>query len=247
MGALLDLVVANLNGSRRGVASLPQLHQVCDLLDAQAESVIMLQEVVLPVATSLAERFPGRGIETTMLSPTESDPGMAMGLATVSTLPVLGTQSIQFSNPRLESRQPDGRRWGSHDKGALLTRHKAPDGSELTAVNVHALPFRRFDVEDTSQLVLQTWQGFFDALDAALAPTESALFVAGDFNLDDRSALDAFIEPRDLSPQFEGRPTRPSGRSTDDLYARGAVRLLRSRTVDIGSDHFALVAHLELG
>jgi endonuclease/exonuclease/phosphatase (EEP) superfamily protein YafD len=72
------------------------------------------------------------------------------------------------------------------------------------------------------------------------------LIMAGDFNLEDRSALDHFVTGHRLRSQFEGAPTRPSGGTSDELYLGEALTSIATETVDIGSDHFALVCRLGL-
>ncbi len=237
-----SITIGSLNlAGGMGLAELDErfAHLVASIRSASLD-ILLVQE--LPHGGSLT-RHPAKRLaratslleyETFMLSPVSSLEGSeSMGVGIFSRFPISNVERSFFRNPNLVGLLR-GREINMHDKG-MISACVRVDGAALAVCNLHSFPFRLFSGQSARE-VDALWQEVAEIL-ICRVPSGSACIVGGDFNSEDRSNLIGRLPGYGFRSAFTGRPTRPNGRSDDDLLiSRGLVET-KSMIVPVASDH----------
>ena len=156
-----------------------------------------------------------------------------MGLAILSRYPIANYQRHEFHNP-CWTHVRAGKKIQSRSKGALVADIEHPS-KNLRVACVHLLPPHIFNIgegshiagEYVSKVALELWEAF-GRID----------ILAGDFNNELRCK---FFQTYGYSSATEGKITRTSGMSHDDVLVSSPASLLNAEIKPGLSDHHTVV------
>jgi endonuclease/exonuclease/phosphatase (EEP) superfamily protein YafD len=239
----------NVNGGETVAGAERPVKEVIAQLANDDYDVLLLQEFPERLLAQLCDSLPGWAVRSWMLSEAERSNEGSVGLVTICRYDVRRTQRVAFPNPDLAVRLPDDRICRSHDKGALVvTLDIAHLPDPVQVANVHALPFHRFGVAEDSDQVEAVWSAFGRCLSTVISLGHPNVVIGGDFNSCTRQAVNGVLGQWGLNPLFSTTPTRPGGRTTDDIYVysrKGRTSQL-GQPQDVGSDHLQIAVELTL-
>lgn len=195
------------------------------LLQTKDPQLILLQEAVLDPHTQ--ECFPDYNVSAAVNIDLRH---RQYGVLTAAKTPIIETVGIKTNRREMHF---------ATRKSLLITTHPFKTGTELTAVNLHAINFvsAAVFVEEIDRLV--------EALQLRSGP----MIVTGDFNTWSRKRMDyleSFALAIDLKPavfENEQHIKQRFSKPLDHLYYRG-IEMLHAEAVDTGkvSDHNPIVA-----
>jgi endonuclease/exonuclease/phosphatase (EEP) superfamily protein YafD len=195
------------------------------LLQTNKPELILLQEAVLDQHTH--ECFPGYNVSAAINIDLRH---RQYGVLSAAKSPIIETIGIKTNRREMHF---------ATRKSLLITTHPFKNGTELTAVNLHAINFvsAAVFVEEIDRLI--------EALQLRSGP----LVVTGDFNTWNRKRMDyleSFALAINLEParfKNEQHIKQRFSKPLDHLYYRG-IELLHAEAVDTGkvSDHNPIVA-----
>jgi hypothetical protein len=168
------------------------------------------------------------------------DPTQGLCQSIISKYPLSEHSFTFFYNPPFKRVMENGEEWTSHNKG--MTTCKADVGGiSVTFQTLHAVPFRPFAVDLKSPEAVKVLQSM-DALIDRMAPH---YVFQGDFNYPELSEL--FPETMGSLTEVGGKhPTTPRGKLYDHILCRGAQPISVSIDTTALTDHYPVIATLEI-
>lgn len=221
---------------------------IIETLIALAPDIVTLQEAhtskVLVQAEVLAKALGLSYWVNDVYAPSHIENGQGLSQAILSRFPLSGHTFDLFLNPGLRRVWEDGNEAATHDKGVTRALAMLPGGVEIEVKTLHAVPFRKFDVDPLSEAMTPIRESMM----ALCQPTQSPFLLSGDFNFNAPMVreylpklFDAGVEEIEML-----EPTTPKGRTYDHILYMG-MRLVSTGVIsDVLTDHFPVVAEFEI-
>jgi endonuclease/exonuclease/phosphatase family metal-dependent hydrolase len=219
------------------------LDEIIKLLKELSPDIITLQEVHSDATSNQAETIAKAvGLKycvSDFYADSHIEKGQKLGQGIISRYKITDHSFQLFTNPQYEVVWEDGSKAISHDKG-VTTCVIEVDGKPLVLKTLHAIPFRRFEIDplgEDARPVLEDMQ--------AKLKVEDDFIIQGDFNLDYPTL--APVLPKLFAQANEitlDNPTTPKGRKYDHVVFRG-LSLISTQILDnVLTDHYPVVTEL---
>lgn len=106
------------------------------------------------------------------------DCNLKIGISVISNSTIIYSKKIDLPNPHISSMQKNGDVWKTHNKGILKVQI-FKFGYKINILNLHLLPFHRFEKNLTDKVVQNSWLAVDEKLNLH---TDNFTIIAGDFN-----------------------------------------------------------------
>lgn len=221
------------------------LGEIISLLKREMPDIITLQETQrndsLDQAKVIAEAL-GYNFVHDSTSESHIDKGFMLGNATLTKFPIANHIFDYFHNPKFQVVWEDGKTVTSFDKG-YTTCELDVDGKTITVTNLHLIPFKRFEVEVDSEKAKKV----FDDIQSRFSGDTLPWLVQGDFNVH-TVKLSPYLPllMNNAEETILSQPTTPQGYTYDHIVCRGGTIANQKVISDVLTDHFPVVAEVEL-
>lgn len=222
------------------------LQEIIALLRAENPDIITLQEVQksdhTDQAKTIAEAL-GYSYVHDSTSASHIDDGHQLGHAIFTRHSLGAHKTGLFDNPKYEVEWEDGSQAVSFDKG-YSTCVITIDGRPVAVTTLHLIPFRRFKVDVRSKEAKAVLRNVEETLGDNPAPW----LIQGDFNINASTMQDFF--PRLFAGDTEeitlDSGTTPKGHMYDHIIAKGGKITDYTVIDDVLTDHYPVVAEIEV-
>lgn len=219
------------------------LDSIVELLEAEQPDIVTLQEVQQKKGYDqveiIAKKLGYAHYFHDITSDSHIDTDCTLGHAVISKHPISQHRSGFFYNPKAEIVWEDGSVATSFDKGfsnCLITI----DGIEIEVTTLHLIPFRRFNIELSSQKA----KTILENVTNILSFSNKNVLVQGDFNIDSDRLEPYFrdlFDKENLSEVVIDKPTNPKGRKYDHVLYRG-LKLESMKIISgVRTDHYPVI------
>lgn len=225
------------------------LDNVIALLKAENADIVTLQETQLNAAYDqvkiMAEQL-GYNYVHNPTSDSHIDKGCKLGQAILTRHKITGHIHGLFTNPNVEVKWEDGSIIASHDKG-YTTCALSIHGKSITVTTLHLVPFRRFKIDvhtKTGKYILADVENTITSTNSNHAPW----IIQGDFNIDSellKNYLPKLFDQNTAELPVPS-PTTPKGHKYDHIICRGGVILKQEIRSEVLTDHFPVIAQIEI-
>jgi endonuclease/exonuclease/phosphatase family metal-dependent hydrolase len=222
------------------------LDAIIGLLESEKPDIITLQEIQVnstkDQAKEIADRL-GYTYVRDIISDSHIDTDCELGHAILTRYEIISHSYGFFTNPNVEIEWEDGSTASSFDKGYSTCVLKI-DNREVAVTTLHLVPFRRFDIDIHSDMAKSILKNVQDTINDDHSPW----LIQGDFNIND-SQLESYL-PRLFNENTTEialeQPTTPKDRKYDHIILRGGKLLNHKVISDVLTDHYPVVAEVEI-
>lgn len=224
------------------------LGHIVKFLKSVNADLITLQEVHKDDKLNQAEYFAEQlGMEyciSDFYDDSHIEEGQKLGQAIIARSPISDREFQFYTNPNKETTSDDGLSiWRSHDKGRTRCSIDL-GGITLQVTTTHLVPFRKFNIELSSE----EGRSLLQDIESKLISSANHQLIQGDFNLD--MPLLSVVLPELTRNSFQevqqDTPTTPKGRRYDHVIFQG-IKLIQSEvTGTVLTDHYPITTKFEV-
>ncbi len=221
------------------------LEDIIVTLKKLSPDIITLQEVhsdetsnqIETIAKALGLEY----YESDFYASSHVEAGQKLGQGVISRSRITNHSFQLFTNPHYEVDWEDGGKAVSHNKGATTCTLNI-DGKPVVIITLHAIPFRRFEVDPLSEAA----KPVLEDMQRKLRVEGKDFIIQGDFNLDYRQLANVLpnLFRAEVNEVTLEEPTTPKGRRYDHVIFSGFKLVSMQILNDVLTDHYPVVTRL---